>query len=525
MGRLTDAWGVLRGRKAAVVPVAKSPSTPHRRSGRGQRSYEGAGLGRADSWLGDSMDANAEITRDLLRLRMRSRDLVQNNPYARRIVDALVNAIVATGIRPTVDTGDPALDAEVYRLWDAWGKTPVRGSTITAYGLQALMCRSMLVDGEALARIRPTYPTDVQLGTPPLRIQPIESDHLPVDLNKAVGLNRVVAGVEYDAVGEKVALHLYKEHPGSQGLWGMSASLETVRVPAESVIHAYRTERPGQVRGVPVLSPVILALWDLAGYEEAILVGTRAAATLVATVTGGSQDSPPDGIANEEDETGALATDGYGNPIEGLTPGTVIYAPDGKQVQIHTPQPPQGVQDFIVAHMRRLALGVGLSYHVLSGDMSDASFSQARLGLIEQSKNIAVWREQVFNPAVNTPLWRAFVDACVAAGLLPNMPALYDVRWSAPKQQSADRLEEAKAAVLEMQAGIRSRSEIIEADGRDPDVVNAEIADDKEERERLGIVSLGDLSQVSTSGVAQAIGNVLLSEPPLPGEEKTPKAA
>jgi capsid protein len=134
--------------------------------------------------------------------------------------------------------------------------------------------------------------------------------------------------------------------------------------------------------------------------------------------------------------------------------------------------------------------------------MSDSSFAQARLGLIEQAKNIDVLREQAFVPSFLDPLWRAFIDTAITASLLP--PGEYPVRWSKPKQQSADRVEEAKAAMMEMRLGIRSRPEIIEADGRDPDDVNDEIAKDKAERDRLGIISDGDPSQTSSSGVWQA---------------------
>ena len=52
------------------------------------------------------------------------------------------------------------------------------------------------------------------------------------------------------------------------------------------MLHCYRMDRPGQVRGVPVMAPILLALWDLEGYMEAVRVGTRAAATLVMAVEG-----------------------------------------------------------------------------------------------------------------------------------------------------------------------------------------------------------------------------------------------
>lgn len=494
MGRIRNAWNALRGRQPAGGKT------------RIVRSYEGAALGgHSGTWLGTASDPNTEIARDLVRLRMRSRDLTQNNPYARRIIDAFCNAIVASGIRPTVNTGDPDLDARVYALWDAWGKAPVPGSRVTIYGLQRLLCRAWMTDGEALLRFRPRYKADMP-GLPPLKLQPVEADLLPTDMTQAVpnSLNRIYSGIEFDPLGEVVRYHMLREHPGAgYPFGGVSYPEGTFPVRASEVVHLFRPERPGQVRGVPILAPVMLSLWDLAGYGEAIRVGTRAAATLVATVTGGDEENPPDGIANEEDDAGNVVTDAWGNPVEGLTPGTVLYAPPGKTISIHTPQPPSGVADYVNAMLHEIGAGVGLSYHVLSGDMSDSSFAQARLGLIEQAKHIAALREADFVPTTLDPIWDAFINASILADLLPDRP--YPVRWSAPKQQSADRLDEAKAAMVEMRLGLRSRPEIIEADGRDPDDVNAEIAADKKTREALGIVCDGDPAQVSLSGGLQPL--------------------
>jgi capsid protein len=65
------------------------------------RAYEGAKAGRrTDGWVTAGTDANAEIGPAASRLRARSRDLVRNNPYAAKAVNALVSNLVGTGIVP-----------------------------------------------------------------------------------------------------------------------------------------------------------------------------------------------------------------------------------------------------------------------------------------------------------------------------------------------------------------------------------------------------------------------------------------
>src|SRR5512147_1755969 len=65
------------------------------------RSYEGARVGRrTEGWVVAGTSANAEIGTALVRLRDRSRDLVRNNPYAAKAVQAVVSNLIGTGILP-----------------------------------------------------------------------------------------------------------------------------------------------------------------------------------------------------------------------------------------------------------------------------------------------------------------------------------------------------------------------------------------------------------------------------------------
>src|SRR5574339_432358 len=84
-------------------------------------SYEGARVGRrTEGWVVAGTSANAEIGTALLRLRDRSRDLVRNNPYAAKAVQALVSNLVGTGLQPRARAATPELAAEADRLWPAF---------------------------------------------------------------------------------------------------------------------------------------------------------------------------------------------------------------------------------------------------------------------------------------------------------------------------------------------------------------------------------------------------------------------
>ena len=82
------------------------------------------------------------------------------------------------------------------------------------------------------------------------------------------------------------------------------------------------------------------------------------------------------------------------------------------------------------------------------------------------------------------PVWERFVTLEILSGRLyaPDFevaPEDYlDASFLFPEWASLDPFKEAKADLLLLQAGVRSRSEVISARGRDPEELNAEIASD-----------------------------------------------
>src|SRR4029078_3894395 len=82
------------------------------------RAYDGAKLGRrTEGWIAAGTGANAEIAPALARLRDRSRDLVRNNTYAGKAVQALVSNMVVTGLMPRARAANAEIAKQADRLW------------------------------------------------------------------------------------------------------------------------------------------------------------------------------------------------------------------------------------------------------------------------------------------------------------------------------------------------------------------------------------------------------------------------
>jgi lambda family phage portal protein len=465
--------------------------------------------GRGMYWYGTKTDAMSDIKAGLDTLRARSRDLYQNSGYGRAIIDTLVDWIVATGVYPTVDTGSDDLDQQAWELWQKWGKVAWAGSKQDIYGLMRLAVKHWMMDGESLIRFRARRPGDMP-GLPPLKLQILEPDLLPVTKTEQIGKagNVIVSGVETDAIGDVVAYHLLKSHPAASIFTtGTMASFETSRVPADNIIHLFEAYRAGQCRGVPAMTPVMMATWDLEGFVEALLVAVRAISCLVGVVEGGEESSTMPGVANDVDDSGDVMKDGDGNTLlELFQPGTVGYLSDGKSIKFTTPQMPSNVKETVAAFLHEIAAGVGLSYYTVSGDMSDSSFAQAKLSLIKESVALEAKRRTVLEPMMLTPIWQRFISDSIASGLLPNNPALYNVRWSSPKIPSADESSEVKTGVMKMQALMESPQHLIESRGGDVDAILKDWKNWTDKLAEYGLVSLGNLAQVNQFGLSQPYG-------------------
>ncbi len=195
----------------------------------------------------ESGSINNLFSQDQGHLRSRSRDIVRNNSFAANIVDVIVSNCVGTGIKPQSKAKDPELRQKIQELWLRWTDEADSSGINDFYGLQALVCRSMIEGGECFVRLRTRKREDGLCV--PLQLQVLESEHLDNKSNQTLANGNIIrSGIEFNRLGQREAYYLFREHPG-EGSFG-----ESVRVPANDVLHIYRPLRPGQIRGVPWLS-------------------------------------------------------------------------------------------------------------------------------------------------------------------------------------------------------------------------------------------------------------------------------
>ncbi len=110
-------------------------------------AWEAAGTGRRLMyWQPEKSSINSLLSHSLEHLRSRSRDMVRKNPYAANIIDTIVSSCVGTGIKPQSKAKDAEFRKKVQELWLHWTDEADSNGVSDFYGLQALVCRSMIED-------------------------------------------------------------------------------------------------------------------------------------------------------------------------------------------------------------------------------------------------------------------------------------------------------------------------------------------------------------------------------------------
>jgi lambda family phage portal protein len=461
-----------------------------------QLAYEGARTDRrTGGWHTTGTSANAEIGPALTKLRERSRDLVRNNAYAARAVAEITGNTIGTGITAQARTGEPFLDRLINSVWAEWIRQCDADGQLDFYGIQALVTRTVVESGECIVRFRQRRESD-GLAVP-LQLQVLEPDYLDHTKTQKTDTGYIIQGVEFDLVGRRIYYWLYGQHPGDVVQTGVRgwASLQSVRVPASEVLHIYRKDRPGQVRGVPWLAPVMLTLRDLDEYEDAELTRKKIESCLAAFVT---QPQGPDGPSIAPTTTDPAT----GRRIEEFQPGMIEYLNPGEEITVSSPSAVSGYRDYVSAKQAQIATGLQLTYEQLTGDLSRVNYSSYRAGLFSFRNAIEGFRWLTFIPMFCEPVWRRFLSVAYAAGAIPE-PGPFNAEWTPPGFGSVDPYKDAMATLARLRMGTLTLRQAIAEYGYDPDEQLEQIAEINRMLDERGIVLDCDPRHMTQSGAQQ----------------------
>ena len=434
---------------------------------------------RLRGWQPPLENINSLVASGGPRLLARSRELVVTNGYAANACEAFASNLVGDGIKPSSLIEDPALRDRVQRLWLAWTDEADADGLTDFYGLQAMVAREMFVAGECFVRLRPRRAEDGLLV--PLQLQLLQSEMLPFEKTETAGNgNRIRCGIEFDLIGRRVAYHFRRRHPGDSTDQRIAAP-DTVRVPAEDVLHIYRPIDAGQIRGLPHVAPAMVRLFLLDQYDDAELDRKKTAAMFAGFITK---------TAPEEQLLGEIEATDIGSAVASLEPGTMQVLLPGEDVKFSSPADVGGgYEAFQYRTLLSVSASLGLPYHLVTGDVRQANYSSLRAELVEFRRRIGQLQHGVLVHQFCRPIWARWLETAQLAGRLElsDPVAARMVQWIPPRWDWVDPLKDIQAQVLAMEAGITSRRKVVEATGYDVEEVDRENATDAARAAALGL--------------------------------------
>ena len=464
MGRLRAVWKALRG-------------------------YAAAQDQRTSAWSPSGGSATAEVGIAAATIARRARDAVRNDPYAARIVDLWTANAVGAGI--TTRWPDDAHG----RVWQRWAESTACDAEgrLDLYGLQALVMRAVVESGECFVRFMSTVPTiDNPIG---LRLQVLESDHLDTSRNGVIDGALTIQGIALGEAGGPIGYWLHLVHPGATAMLPGMAWQSSDRIPASDVLHVYRKRRPGQLRDVSWLAPVLMRLRDLGDYESALLMKAKIEACLAAVVTEEGDDTLT-GPAS------SLLRDAHGRAVEAFEPGMILYRRGAGAVEVVNPSGGGSHAAFARRALEAAAVGTGLTYDQVSGDLTQANYSSLRAGKIEFRRLCEQVQYGMLIPMLVRPIAERFHAQGALLGLWPaEMPE--GVSHVPPAHEMIDPLKDTTALIAQVRAGFVPQSEAVASFGYDFRAAIEMIREANALLDDAGIALDTDPRRVAKSGAAQ----------------------
>lgn len=441
-----------------------------------------------------------------MRMRDRSRQLDRNNALASGMLDRAVENIIGKGMTLRARTKSETFNKAAEELWAKdCDSIDVRG--LASFGqLQRLLLRSKLRDGDVGAIL-------VSRNGEPA-IQAVEGDWIDSFTKAGLDTPNTVHGIDIDEYQRPTGFHVryYDDVGGRQ---------EQV-IPARNFVYMPRLKTFADLRGEPVFAQVFPYFDQIDGYIEATVVAARMAACFGAVVTSSNAGNQINALGTQQSPTGGTQR------IASLEPGMIQYLrPNESLTQVSPQQPTQNFPDFIAALVRFAGLNLGLPLELVMLDFSRTNYSSARAALLQAYRAFRTQQQEFIDQFLGRvyPWW---ISKMVKLGRL-EVPAeirdsFWDHEWMAPGWAWVDPVKEIQAAMMEVDAGLNTRTNIAASHGREFTKIVSQLAQEEKELNFAGVEVMRS-SNTRDPGVPVPDSSGIPSNArPVNGEDDTPPA-
>jgi lambda family phage portal protein len=486
-------------------------------------------LKSVQGWSTQKREINREIKSDLTALQARAQDLRYNNPVVSGyIFDYRANVVGAEGFdyQPAVksiiapDELDEPINRQLKEKFDEWShekyccmdqRTPFIFS-------QYFTADQLAVGGEFLVRmVTGLKKSDNPFGISQELLDPVDID---TDYNVDLGDSAIIMGIEFDKW--RRIKNIYLKRKSIYGELTGSISRESREpIPYDQLLFGVDLLHSKAARGISPLAPVMLSLMGLDMWENYALDNAKASAAKMGFITttkdaiGDYYDESTSDIVNEGETT---------SEDDPLQPGTywdfdgvhVEKLPLGYQYNSFDPKYPSDQHNpFVRALGRKIAMGLGADWTVLSGDREMESYSSMRGAELKMRRMWSIKQTLMRHQYLNR-LTEKWLASSLLYGAIPKMnmsdyPRLNKFYWQGVVQPWVDMAKEATAFETMRKNGWIDDIDIITQGGRRAEEVLRNIAAFKKQKEKLGLTNEdfgdGKVNNATSAGSVEQTGN------------------
>lgn len=454
-------------------------------SGTGYGNH-GAGYNQSSmGWGAFSTNADSDLIVNRDTLVQRSRDLFMSSGLANGVLKDIAQNVSGGGLtlKSSINyeylgiSNEEAKDFEKkiefeFGLWANKSYCCDLEASNSFYDMQTLVMLSVLLSGDIFVAM-PVKERKNSIYD--LKLKLIEADRVMDPNNKRPDQN-ILGGIEIDTDGAPVAYYLVNQLPYAQN-YGKIQPTEWKRIPAfgnktgrRNMLHMFTAERPGQRRGIPILSPVIEMFKQLTRYTEAEIMSAVVASSFSVFI---KKVNPTQQTFEQVSQNAAQRMGGnvgqqtqqpsYANYR--IEPGLVMEMNPNESIEIANPtRPNTGYGDFVDSILKQVAVGLGLPQEYMLKNMN-SSYSASRAAIMlawEMFNTRRKWLVREFCQ----PVYEEWLSEAVAKGRV-NLPGFFDdlsikaawcrTNWIGSNPIQIDPVKEVTAAKIRIDECLSTR--------------------------------------------------------------------
>lgn len=447
MSILRQIGAAFRRAVARPVPVRRAVSRAARRIVNfGNELFSWVGYARhgasmdslpLDSWFTFPASPRDDCDKNQFLLRLRSRDLYMSSSFVGSILHARREGVIGRGLELDAKVDAEALGLEldeatrierrIEAAFARWARNVgTDGESLTA--ILRLAYFSMIVNGDVIADIN----VDAEART--IRVALVESDCLVTPPNE-YGNERVRSGIELGPNGRSVAywmatgflfnsdgfpVRYYRRRKFMAGFNAMATG-EFLFPRSGAILAHVPFERPGQLRGLPIVSRIIRDAKQTDRYMEAELDAAVVASKPALFRTHPAVEAQAEvdmldsfGMPASSMETVRPSVSETAMPPEHEPPinygnGLMVDLWDGADMKAFNPSRPNPEYSEFISHkMAEISSSLGISAEVALKRWN-ASYSASRAALLDAQQGYEIDRA-LFVDQFLRPLYNAWLD-------------------------------------------------------------------------------------------------------------------